>query len=583
LRILFLHPEDPPQIGPWVRERWDLVVDLGFAGAQTYADWSRTLNGRILSIHQFAGETESYRWVNRVFQQGRRRLLDREGLDWWDLLAMESYQDLHSLYLFRQLQREIGPGVVELAATRPHRLTNMAGQVFGVPVRHFQQSSAGPIQKISRAFYSARKLRSSQIVEIVFDKWDPAYQLRRHLAKYRRARLLEPCVLVPSAYSNVTRSALAYASLLPGRNFLLVATRPNAIPVAAPRNVTVTSLAAYVRPRKTTHEEAIGLQRTWQALIGTLQDEDEEFRCAAAAGVWEYFPAHLEQGLRLRDAWLSALESEPVTGVLCGDDLNHHTRLPLMLAQRKGLNAVYCSHGALDGGFLFKTPSADTYLVKGEMEKDYLERAASIDPERIVVGAPGNRPAVSAESKTRDAIVFFSQPYEIAGGRADSMYEEIIPRLHSAARASGRKLIVKLHPFESTRVRRALINSALGSTACGEVEIIGGKPPDEVMSRAWCGITVDSSVAVECTLRGIPFFLCAWLDLTGLGYLEQFARFGAAMVLNAPEDIERIPQRVAEFRPDPASMQRLWHDADPAHLEDLMFGARQARTNPCVC
>src|SRR3954462_12156479 len=191
LRILFLHPDDSPEIGPWVRERRDLVVDLGFAGAQTYADWARTVNSRILSIHQFAGQTESYRWVNRIFEQGRGRLLDREGLDWWEILSMKSYQDLHTLFLFRQLQREIGPGTVELAATRPHRFTNLAEQVFGMPVRHFQQSSAGPIQKISRAFHSARTLRSSQMIEIAFDKWDSAYQFRRHPTCRRRSQSSE--------------------------------------------------------------------------------------------------------------------------------------------------------------------------------------------------------------------------------------------------------------------------------------------------------------------------------------------------------------------------------------------------------
>ncbi len=583
MRVLFVHPEDLPDDGTWGREPWDLIVDLGFAGPQTYAEWSRRLKSRSLTIHQFAGQAEGYRWVNRLLQRGRGRLVDREGLDWWDILAMESYQDLHALYLLRQLQKEIGARAVELAATRLHRFARIAEQVFAVPIRYFQQGSAGPMKRIARALRSARSLRASQIAEIAFDKWDSGYQFRRHLRKHRRACLSEPCLLLPTAYSNVTRSVMAYASRLPGRKFLLIATRRNAVPARSPANVTTGSIAAYVQPGKGTHEEANSLQRSWQAFTARLKSEDEQFRCAAAAGVWDYFPSYLEQGLQLREAWLCVFQSEPVTGVLCGDDLNYPTRLPLILARRKGLNAVYCSHGALDGGFFFKTPFADTYLVKGEMERDYMERAALVEPEKIIVAAPGPKPSVASESRTRDAIVFFSQPYEVEGGRSDSIYREVIPRLHSAARASGRKLIIKLHPFESTRARHALVRSALGAAGLREVEVVGGGPPDEVMSRAWCGVTVDSSAAVECALSEIPFFLCGWLDLTGIGYLTQFAKFGVAQVLNAPADIERIPQLVADFRPDPSRLQRLWHEADAKQLDEVMFGARQARANPCVC
>ena len=582
MRVLLLHPEDLPDGGAWSRERWDLVVDLGFAGRDSYANWSRTLKSRVLSIHQFAGQTESYRWVNQVFERGRGRLLDRIGLDWWEILAMESYQDLHTLYLFRQLQKEACVGRVELAASRPNRSTRIAEQVFGVSLRYFEPADGGAVHRTMRALRSARKLQFAQIAEIAFDKWDAGYQVRRHFTRRGHAKVAEPSVLLPSAYSNVTRSVLAYASLLRDRKFLLITTRRNAVPVKTPINVTVGSLAAYVRSEKTALEEGRGLQEAWQALASRLHSEDEQFRCAANAGVWDYFTAHLKHGLQLREVWSGVLQSEQVAGVLCGDDLNYHTRLPLLLAQKQGLNTVYCSHGALDSGFFFKRVLADSFLVKGDMEREYLERAAAVEREKIFVGAPTNRKYISADSRTGEGIVFFSQPYEVSGGRAESIYREVIPRLYRVARSNGRKLIIKLHPFESRQARQALVNSALADFG-KEVEIVDGVPPERVMSRAWCGVTVDSSVAVECAVNDIPFFLCGWLDFTGDGYLEQFARFGVAQVLNSADDIERIPQMVSDFRPDPAKLQQIWREADPSQLDEIMFGTRPARLNPCVC
>jgi hypothetical protein len=577
MRVLLLHPEDLPDGGAWSRERWDLVVDLGFAGPETYADWSRTLKSRVLSIHQFAGQTESYRWVNQVFERGRGRLLDHTGLDWWEILAMESYQDLHTLYLLRQVQREVCVGRVELVASRPHRVTRIAEQVFGGPLRYFEHAAEGVVHRAMRTLRSARMLQFAQIAEIAFDKWDSGYQFRRHFTRGGGANVAEHCVLLPSAYSNVTRSALAYAAELPHRKFLLVTTRRNAVLANPPANVITRPLAAYVRTDATL-EEAAEVKQSWQVFLREMVQEFAEFRTAAQAGVWDYFPLHLERGIRLREAWKQVLDSEPVTGVLCGDDLNHHTRLPLMLAQRRGLNAVYCSHGALDGGFLFKMPVADSYLVKSEMESDYLRRISAIRPEKIVVAAVGASHGASGHGQDRDALVFFSQPYEVAGGRADSIYREVLPRLCSVARSSGRKVVVKLHPFESRRARQLLVNSTLPADIQGLVEIIDGRPPQGVMARAWCGVTVDSSVAVECALQKIPFFLCGWLDFTGMGYLQQFARFGVAHVLNTAEEIEQIPDIVAGYRSVPSALERLWHPADSASLDQILFGTNVVRS-----
>lgn len=582
MRILLLHPDDVPWQGQWAQHRWDLIVDLGFASTYAYEEWGGRLGTPVLSIHRFAGQTEGYRWVNQIFERGRRWLLDRVGLDWWDILAMESYQDLHAVYLFRVLRSEIATDQIELAASRPHRLGRIAEQVLSHPIRYFESGDEGPLRRVTRALRSARNLRREQISEIALDKWDAGYTLRRRWTKHNAARLAEPAVLLPSAYSNVTRSVLAYASQLPHRKFLLVTTRRSGVPARPPSNVTVSPLAAYVRPPREMEEEAAELKEAWLAFLRAMTQECEEFRSATNAGVWDYFPLHLGRGIILREAWKQVLDSEPVTGVLCGDDLNYHTRLPLMLAQKRGLNAVYCSHGALDGGFLFKVPVADSYLVKGAMESDYLQRVAAIRPEKIAVAAPDAGNSSTGSDQRRDAVVFFSQPYEVADGRTDSIYRELLPRLCSVARSSGRRVVVKLHPFESRRARQSLVNSILPREVQDTVEIVDRMPPDEVMARAWCGVTVDSSVAVECALRKIPFFLCGWLDFMGMGYLQQFARFGVAQVLNSPAELERIPEMVAGYEFSAAAWQRLCRAADSTQLDEIMFRTRQARLAPCA-
>ncbi len=134
MKVLLLHPEDMPLQGESTRSHWDLIVDLGFAGASVYEEWSRHAGCRVISLHQFSSQ-ESFRWVKQRLALGHGRLLDRMGLDWWELLAPCLYQEQHALYLLEQLRRELGPGPVELVATRAHSYVQLFRLVTGWPVR----------------------------------------------------------------------------------------------------------------------------------------------------------------------------------------------------------------------------------------------------------------------------------------------------------------------------------------------------------------------------------------------------------------------------------------------------------------
>src|SRR5271155_877019 len=134
MRVLLLHPDDTPSLRECADSRWDLIVDLGFAGASVYKEWSRKAGCRVITLHQFASQ-ESYRWVKQGLAVGRGRLLDRLGLDWWEILAPCAHQEHQALYLVERLRREIGPGPVELVATRAHSHAQLVSLVTGWPVR----------------------------------------------------------------------------------------------------------------------------------------------------------------------------------------------------------------------------------------------------------------------------------------------------------------------------------------------------------------------------------------------------------------------------------------------------------------
>jgi len=569
--------------GESARSHWDLIVDLGFAGASVYEDWSRQTGSRVITLHQF-GSQQSYRWVKQGLAFGHGRLLDRMGLDWWEILAPCGYQEQQAVYLVEQLRRELGPGPVELVATRAHAHVQLLSLVTGWPVRCLVETASTRPRLVSRIFAAAQELRPAQMIEIAFDKWDPSYDFRSRVTKHRRAQLKAPVMLLPSAYSNVTRTQLAYAAQLQDRRFLLATTRRSGESKDLPANVDSVPLSAYAEVSAETKIETAELIAAWNALEKELGQVDE-LRHPIQARLWDYFVPQLQTGLRLRDAWHVLMSSEPVRGVLCGDDLNYHTRLPLIMAKSMGCRAVYCSHGALDGGLLFKKSYADLSLVKGEMERDYMLQVSDIEPERVEIAAPAeDREMERANSADihSGAIVMFSQPYEVGGGRAGEIFREILSPLLAIAHQLNRRIILKLHPFESARGRARLLRSVLSPDECGRVEI-SRAPASEILPRTFLGIGLDSSVAVECAQRGIPYFMCGWLDFNGFGYMRQFARFGVGMLLDAPDQILSIPQRLAEFKPDRAKIQRFWQPADNLRLDQLLFGTSEVlAANKCA-
>ena len=94
-------------------------------------------------------------------------------------------------------------------------------------------------------------------------------------------------------------------------------------------------------------------------------------------------------GIAVRDAWNEVFESETVLGCLCADDSNPYTRIPLILAANRGIPTLVCHHGAMDSKMAVKVAHADTYLAKGEIERDFLVRSCGVAPEKVVLGGQG--------------------------------------------------------------------------------------------------------------------------------------------------------------------------------------------------
>jgi hypothetical protein len=564
MRILLVEPCDDPVGAPWRAEQWNRVIDLGTAGSNSCEQWGELLRCPVLPAGKL--ENEDFDLIRAALGHGSGVLVDQHGLDWWDLIALEFHQPMEEITRLQSLVANADLSKHEVSVTRSCFQAQVLELLLGQSVTRL--SSGNRIARRLRHYAGlASKLSLSQLLQILGDKYDTGYAIRRHFSRRPRKKS-QPVVLLPSAYINVTRTGLQYAELLGDTDFLLVTTRPSGLVSDAPKNVRVEKLASYAAGNNSKIEFE-RLSARWNELKPRLI-QNRLLSVLIRSGAMDSFPKFLRDGLMIRDAWLNVFEHGPVRAVMCADDANFSTRIPLLLARERSIAAVACHHGALDGRHRLRPQRDSLFLAKGRMEQDYLQRVCKVNPSEIEVGAP-SRPTFPRKLQTTGRfIVFFSDQYEVLGGRANEFYRDVLPGLAELAAANNRDFAIKLHPVESLRERRRLVKSVLPPHLFRTVSFVAGPLTESLLENTWFAVTVLSTTAVDCALRGIPAFSCAWLEYSNYGYAEQLIKFGAALRLNAPDEIAAIPEKLQSFsRPDSSS---LWQTIDHERFQELLSG-----------
>lgn len=515
-------------------QRWDTVLDLGLAGAESYRRWSDSLRCPVQPAAKLA--RAEFDQIRTFLASGLGCLLDRYGLDWWELISLEFHARIEQWLRFRKLAEEIS-SCDEACISRGGSERSAIAALLGRSVASFSPAVT-PVRRLQHYARLLSTFSGSQLLQILGDKYDSGYKLRR-LFTARGKPGIDPVVLLPSSYVNASRTALQYAQMLPQSKFLLVATRRNGQIADLPRNAKAARLASYA-PGEFDLNEFRSLLEQWHQLKQELQ-RSEPLGRMLGAGVFEALEATLRQGLMIRDAWLQVFNRESVRAVLCADDVNLPTRVPLKIASARGLPAISCHHGALDGRYHMRAHPDGLFLAKGRMEQNYLVSVCRTDPAAIELGAPGGIPS-RPDASTGNKIVFFSEPYESVGGRALEFYRDVLPPLAQIAANHGREFVIKLHPAERERERHVFARAALSRQQPSHPpRFLTGPLTEELLRNTWFAVSVLSTSAMECTLSGIPAFLCGWLDYSSYGYLAQMTKFGAAMRLDSPHDLLQIP------------------------------------------
>ena len=360
-RILLLHPDDDPSSFP--QSKWSLIVDLSRAPESTYQSWGRHLACPVMSLFDLAEGTDDLHRARELLECGMGEAVDNFGIDWWDVLAQSIVPQIQQLILLRRLAAMIAPGA-DVYSTRTHFLASALQALIGGKLVILQSGRWRAFQTVRHYVDALQQLDFAQLTQVIQDKFDPQHKIRR-LTADRPKSSARPFVLLPSAYVNVSRTAVAYAAMLPDVEFLLLTARNSGRLEALPANVRHTSLDGYFS--SVDDGEARMLRQACRRLCLRLASSAAEFEIAEASGVLAALESRLMWGLAVCNAWNEVFDSEKITACLCADDSNPYSRLPLIIAKSRRIPTLACHHGALDNRMAIKKQHADLYMAKSEM------------------------------------------------------------------------------------------------------------------------------------------------------------------------------------------------------------------------
>src|SRR4051812_15067392 len=254
MKILLLHAEDSLAVGPWAGQHWDSIFDLARGGWAAYERWSRATGCPVKPIDDLREGFADTRRVRELMQLGLGRLVDREGLDWWELTAIMFHDYLERLVLLRKLATSF-PSNAEAWITRDGIEARALRMILGDRLRVMDAGARRARKGLRHYVGRLHRLPAAQVLQTLGDKYDGGYRVRRYFHR-RGKKHSRPAVLVPSSYVNMSLTGSAYASVLPETDFLLVSTRASGRLRQSPANVTQAWLASYAsESRKNEYED----------------------------------------------------------------------------------------------------------------------------------------------------------------------------------------------------------------------------------------------------------------------------------------------------------------------------------------
>ena len=181
MRVLLLHPDDDFH-GSWTRQHWDSVIDLGRAPKSFYDERSAALGCPVFSVFDLAVEVADLKIWRHLLEPGMGRVVDRFGIDWWDVISHMLQPELQDVRLALRLAEKLS-GCRTLAVSRPSVTAEALRLQLEIPLQVLHGGLRKRlVRSVLRRGSAVANLSLEQLRQVVYDKYDPHYVWRRKLA-----------------------------------------------------------------------------------------------------------------------------------------------------------------------------------------------------------------------------------------------------------------------------------------------------------------------------------------------------------------------------------------------------------------
>ena len=172
MKVLLLHPED--RLPPAQSQGWDLIVDLGRAPAVTYEIWSQQTGCRVINLFQYGRGFEDLYRFKQAIHQGNGLVVDKYGIDWWDVVLPMFLRDMERCFMLLVLADKLDNSA-RLYCSRPDGLASALQKFLGTKCLPLEGGRSAFARKIQHYREALSRLDFDQLAQIAKDKFDPRH------------------------------------------------------------------------------------------------------------------------------------------------------------------------------------------------------------------------------------------------------------------------------------------------------------------------------------------------------------------------------------------------------------------------
>lgn len=245
----------------------------------------------------------------------------------------------------------------------------------------------------------------------------------------------------------------------------------------------------------------------------------------------------------------------------------------LQLAASAGTPTVILQHGVFGDFYQVTEHSGDVILARGEFWRDFLSERSQRKAVVLNCNSPGSLPGGS----TGDDLLFVTADYRSQQYWHSADLEDIMTAAMGAAGEAKRRLVVRVHPRESAKPYKALVER-IGKKCERHPEVIfsEGSGLEDAIRRSAVAFLYSSTVFLDCLRFRVPIVAPDWHTFA---FKETAKKYG---VFNFARDLKELRRLLgaglAHQLSIPPSYEQFLAPTDPEELRAFLTSRAKTRT-----